>query len=341
MKKRNNIKKRVKNIKKSDDSMGNKRRKQSEPDLWKEIRSNLKPIGKAYNKFIEKRRISKQKEEERRLKENEKQRVIEEESLRLQDQEEKRFKKGENLKKEKERRLQAQEKQRLEEKRIIEDRNERISQEQIYKERLIKGEEERLVQLKRVSELREEERKLIGERNLKNERSFAVKQGIKDEEQQILRKEEQILKKEEQRLKEEEQRLKEEEQRLKEKEQRLKEEEQRIKEEKRLELEQRLKEEEKINLKEIRKFDDEQKKKRLNGTVKWFSDAKGYGFIIREDKEKDIFVHFSAVKNSGLKFLKESEQLTFEVENSDKGLSAVNLQRSVNDVFGAHLKVVK
>ena len=58
MKKRNNIKKKVKKIKKTEDSMVNKRRNKSEPDLWKEIRSNwkeirlnLKPLGKAYNKF--------------------------------------------------------------------------------------------------------------------------------------------------------------------------------------------------------------------------------------------------------------------------------------------------
>ena len=76
MKKRNNIKKEVKKIKKTEDSMVNKRRKQREPDLWKEICSNLKPLGKAYSRFREKRKIVKQKEEERRLKENEKQRLI-------------------------------------------------------------------------------------------------------------------------------------------------------------------------------------------------------------------------------------------------------------------------
>ena len=81
--------------------------------------------------------------------------------------------------------------------------------------------------------------------------------------------------------------------------------------------------------------------KRLNGTVKWFNDSKGFGFIKREDEEKDVFVHFSAVQNSGLKYLKKSEQLTFEVENSDKGLSAVNLQKIVNEVSRPHLKVVK
>ena len=90
MKKRNNIKKEIKRIKKTEDSKVNKRRNQSKPDLWKEIRSNLKPLGKAYNKFREKRRIAKQKEKERKLKEDEKQRLREEETLRLQEQEERR-----------------------------------------------------------------------------------------------------------------------------------------------------------------------------------------------------------------------------------------------------------
>ena len=94
-------------------------------------------------------------------------------------------------------------------------------------------------------------------------------------------------------------------------------------------------------MKEERKLDDGQKKKRLNGTVKWFNDAKGYGFVKREDKEKDVFVHFSAVQDSGLEYLKKNEQLTFEVEYSDKGPSAVNLQKTVNEVSRFHLKVVK
>ena len=279
MKKKNDIKKEVKKIKKTEDSKVNKRRNQREPDLWKEIRSNLKPLGKAYNKFREKRRIAKRKKEERRLKEEEKQRLREEEALRLQEEEERRFKKEKKIKKEEERRLKAQEKQRLEEKKIIEERDERIRQEQIYRERLIKGEEGRIEQLKRVNKLREEERKLREERNLKIESSFVEEQRVKDEEQQ--------------------------------------------------------------RLKEGRRSDDEQNKKRLNGTVKWFNDAKGYGFIKREDKEKDVFVHFSAVQNSGLKYLKKGEQLTFEVDYSDKGPSAVNLQKTVNEVSRSYLKVVK
>ena len=322
MKKRNDIKKEVKKIKKAEVFKVNKRRNQSEPDLWKEIRSNLKPLSKIYNKFKEKRRITKQKEEERRLKEEEKQRIREEEALRLQEQEDRKFKKEKKIKEEKERRLKAQEKQRLEERRIIEEREKRIRKEQNYRERLIKGEEARIAQLKRVNELREEERKLVEERKLKIESGFTEEQKLKDEKQQKIKDEEHRLKDEEHRLKDEEQRLKKEELRLKKE-------------------ELRLKEEETINLKDEIRSDDNQKKQRLNGTVKWFNSAKGYGFIQREDKEKDIFIHFSAVKNSGLKSLKEGEQLTFEVEYSDKGPSAVNLQKTVNEFLHTHLKVVK
>ena len=92
---------------------------------------------------------------------------------------------------------------------------------------------------------------------------------------------------------------------------------------------------------EQKKFNAEQNKKRFNGKVKWFNGAKGYGFIEREDEEKDLFVHSSAVRNAGLKYLKEGEQLTFEIECTDKGLSAINLQKTVNEVFRPHLKVVK
>jgi len=79
----------------------------------------------------------------------------------------------------------------------------------------------------------------------------------------------------------------------------------------------------------------------IKGKVKWFNPTKGYGFIEREDKEKDLFVHSSAVRNAGLKYLKEGEQLTFEVEDSDKGPSAINLLKTVKEVSHSYLKVVK
>ena len=66
----------------------------------------------------------------------------------------------------------------------------------------------------------------------------------------------------------------------------------------------------------------------LKGKVKRFNGTKGYGFIEREDKEKDVFVHSSAVREAGLKYLNEGDELTFEVENTDKGPSAVNLQKT-------------
>ena len=65
----------------------------------------------------------------------------------------------------------------------------------------------------------------------------------------------------------------------------------------------------------------------IKGKVKWFNGTKGFGFIEREDKEKDVFVHTSAAQEAGLE-LNEGDELTFDVENGEKGPSAVNLQKA-------------
>ena len=65
----------------------------------------------------------------------------------------------------------------------------------------------------------------------------------------------------------------------------------------------------------------------IKGKVKWFNETKGYGFIEREDKEKDVFVHSSAVRAAGLRYLNEGDELTFEVENGEKGPAAINLKK--------------
>ena len=64
----------------------------------------------------------------------------------------------------------------------------------------------------------------------------------------------------------------------------------------------------------------------LKGKVKWFNPTKGYGFIEREDKEKDVFVHASAVREAGMNGLDEGQALTFDVEDGPKGPSPVKLK---------------
>ncbi len=63
------------------------------------------------------------------------------------------------------------------------------------------------------------------------------------------------------------------------------------------------------------------------GKVKWFNDAKGYGFIEQEAGGDDVFVHFSAIQMDGFKTLAEGQEVEFEVETGDKGLHAANVMR--------------
>jgi CspA family cold shock protein len=64
---------------------------------------------------------------------------------------------------------------------------------------------------------------------------------------------------------------------------------------------------------------------RINGTVKWFNDDKGFGFITRDDGEKDVFCHHSAIQGEGFKSLAEGQKVDFEVVDGQKGPAAENV----------------
>jgi CspA family cold shock protein len=63
------------------------------------------------------------------------------------------------------------------------------------------------------------------------------------------------------------------------------------------------------------------------GTVKWFNDAKGFGFISQDDGP-DVFVHFSTIQGDGFKSLAEGERVTFDIEDGPKGLQASNVSKA-------------
>jgi len=63
------------------------------------------------------------------------------------------------------------------------------------------------------------------------------------------------------------------------------------------------------------------------GTVKWFSNSKGYGFIMSTDNDEDIFAHFSAIEMDGYKTLKQGQPVEFDVAQGPKGLTATNIRQ--------------
>jgi cold shock protein len=72
---------------------------------------------------------------------------------------------------------------------------------------------------------------------------------------------------------------------------------------------------------------EKRKKIMAQGTVKWFNDAKGFGFITQEGGE-DVFVHFSAIQAQGFKSLAEGDRVEFEVTRGPKGLQAANVRKA-------------
>ena len=62
------------------------------------------------------------------------------------------------------------------------------------------------------------------------------------------------------------------------------------------------------------------------GIVKWFNNAKGYGFVVTDESDQDVFVHFSAITMEGYKTLKEGQRVQFEVTEGPKGLHAVEIE---------------
>jgi CspA family cold shock protein len=79
----------------------------------------------------------------------------------------------------------------------------------------------------------------------------------------------------------------------------------------------------------------------LSGKVKWFNNAKGYGFILEDGKDEDLFAHFSAIRMDGYKTLKAGQAVSFEITQGPKGLHAVNIQQAITPTVSTPAHAVK
>ncbi|MGO3740309.1 cold shock domain-containing protein [Marinomonas foliarum] len=68
-----------------------------------------------------------------------------------------------------------------------------------------------------------------------------------------------------------------------------------------------------------------------HGSVKWFNNAKGYGFIVSEDFNEDLFIHYSAINVEGYKTLKAGQAVTFDVEPGERGLHAIEINPTISN----------
>jgi len=71
------------------------------------------------------------------------------------------------------------------------------------------------------------------------------------------------------------------------------------------------------------------------GTVKWFNNAKGYGFVLSEDKGDDLFIHYSSIQMDGYKSLKAGQEVEYDVQEGPKGLHAVNIRSTAAQLAAA------